>query len=312
MTRVLSFVEKIEHPEKSKHDLVFDDAINEFFHEMNDEERVARIKEMIDKMGLFWNYSFHNQFLILSQAPDSTRVASFKTWVKLKRFVKKGEKGIVIWVPVPYKCKAKDKHIKLGMAEQDSKTGEWFLKKLSFKTGHVFDVSQTDGESLDGYSPEAIGDAKRTTAILDACASKNHIEVESIELLKSAGSWGRSLGGKIQLDSSLNDKRKCAVYAHELAHELLHQTKQDFDETSLERLALSRRAKEFEAEVTAYIVCRQLGMKISSSTSYVLMWADADPKFVKTELFKSMERIKKTARNMLGDKWGKNPTEDSD
>lgn len=300
MARIPAFVEKIEYSEKRKDEIIFDDSINALFYEMNSAERVTKVKEMIEKMNVFWNYSFHNQFLIMVQAPDSTRVASFKTWLKLRRFVKKGEKGIAIWVPVPYKSKAKKRHIDLGIAKQDPKTKEWFLPKLSFKTGYVFDVSQTDGEPLEMHGPVALGDTTRAIGALNGCASKNKIEVEYVDLMKPHGCWGRSMGGKIQLDKFMNREQQCAVFAHEVAHELLHQAKEDFDEKNLERHRLSCRAKEFEAEMVAYVFCKHSGLNIESSSTYILMWADADPKLAKTELFKSMDRIKKTTRTMLG------------
>src|SRR6266849_10073847 len=51
-------------------------------------------------IGRFHRYSFHNVLLIASQKPDASYVAGFRTWNQLGRFVKKGEKGILILAPI--------------------------------------------------------------------------------------------------------------------------------------------------------------------------------------------------------------------
>jgi hypothetical protein len=93
-------------------------------------------RRYLDVQARFHHYSFGNTLLILSQRPDATNVAGFKAWRKLNRFVKKGEKGIAIVVP----------HVR-KTSEEESKDGEE-ARITGFGRGFVFDVSQTDGESL--------------------------------------------------------------------------------------------------------------------------------------------------------------------
>jgi len=105
-------------------------------------------KEFLDfvaTMSRFHSYSFYNQMLILSQKPDATRVAGFVTWKKLDRYVKKGEKGIMILVPIIHK------------KEQPDQEGDEQEITTWFKTGYIFDVSQTDGEPLPEISLDVEG-----------------------------------------------------------------------------------------------------------------------------------------------------------
>lgn len=88
-------------------------------------------------MGRFHRYSVGNIMLIAFQNPEATHVAGFGTWKSLGRHVKRGERGIVIRVPIPVK---KDK----------SDDSDDYL--LTFTTGHVFDIAQTEGEELPQFS----------------------------------------------------------------------------------------------------------------------------------------------------------------
>lgn len=65
-----------------------------------------KYKTYLNTMSKFHNYSFNNTMLIAMQKPDATLVAGFKAWQKnFDRHVKKGEKGIRILAPAPYKIK---------------------------------------------------------------------------------------------------------------------------------------------------------------------------------------------------------------
>ena len=95
-----------------------------------------RYKEWLTAMARFHRYSVNNQMLIFMQHPEATRVASVKTWNEMGRHVRKGEHGIKVLVPTPVKVKD---------SEDDSDEEK---KVMRFKVGHVFDISQTEGEPL--------------------------------------------------------------------------------------------------------------------------------------------------------------------
>src|SRR5467141_2220153 len=97
-----------------------------------------RLKEYLAAMGRFRRYSWHNVMLIASQKPNATHVAGFYAWHKLGRFVKKGEKGILILAPIIRK-KAENN----GETESDESS-----TAVAFRAAYVFDISQTDGQPL--------------------------------------------------------------------------------------------------------------------------------------------------------------------
>src|SRR5215218_3297764 len=92
-------------------------------------------RSYLDVQARFHHYSWGNVALILAQRPDATQVAGYNAWLKMHRYVKRGEQGIKIFVPMKKKKGA-------------TEDGEEEESKLFFGIGHVFDVSQTDGEPL--------------------------------------------------------------------------------------------------------------------------------------------------------------------
>jgi len=121
-------------------------------------------------MSMFHQYSFHNCMLIAMQRPDATRVAGYRTWEKLGRYVKKGEHGIGIFAP----CK-------LRREEHDEETEPNWI--LYFKTVHVFDVSQTEGEPLPKLTVNEIENTHESLlpALLNLCEQRG-IEVSFEQL----------------------------------------------------------------------------------------------------------------------------------
>ena len=116
-------------------------------------------KQMLHVASKFHRYSFNNQLLILCQRPDATRVAGYRKWQEFGRQVRKGEKGIAILAPCKYRTKIED----------DSGEETTVQSIRGFRVVHVFDVSQTEGESLpdvdslrpkllEGEAPEGIWD----------------------------------------------------------------------------------------------------------------------------------------------------------
>lgn len=106
-----------------------------------------RITQYLAMLARFHRYSFGNVLLILSQNPDATHVAGFGTWKQMGRFVKKGEKGIVIIAPMSIRPK-NDKPKGEEQSDRDKPI-------LRFRGVYVFDVSQTDGEPLPNHRESA-------------------------------------------------------------------------------------------------------------------------------------------------------------
>lgn len=222
-------------------------------------------------MGRFYNYSFGNVMLIASQKPDATHVAGFKGWQKFSRFVKKGEKGIVIIAPMRIKAKEQ------GENGEDASI-------LRFRAAYVFDVSQTDGEPLPEFAHVG-GNPNGHTDRLKDFVQQQGITLEYVETLYGAD--GVSKGGSIELVQGLEPAAEFSTLAHELAHEMLHKG----DATQRP----SKTVRETEAEAVAFVVCQAIGLDTNSAAAdYIQLYAGD-----KATLAASLDRIQKTASAII-------------
>jgi antirestriction protein ArdC len=224
-------------------------------------------------IGRFHRYSLHNVMLIASQKPNASYVAGFRTWNELGRFVKKGEKGILILAPI-VRRKPED--------EEDQK--ESSASVAGFRAAYVFDVSQTDGKELPQIGIVQ-GDPSRCGEQLRSFASAQGISIDYS--LAIAPARGMSSGGKITLLPDQPPAEEFSTLAHELAHELLHRGER--------RSATSRRIRETEAEATAFVVCHAIGLETGSAASdYIQLW-NGDAQL----LTESLAHIRQAAAQML-------------
>ena len=242
-----------------------------------DEVRASEMfKAYLNVQARFHHYSWCNSLLILSQRPDATRVAGYRTWQKLSRQVCKGQRGIMIFAPCPWKReKTNDK------GETETEQG------MFFRAVHVFDVSQTDGKELPTVDcPTVQESADRLLADLHSVAEQRGIKVNFDTL--SGGLFGVSKGGTIDVDNGHATGQQAKTLAHELAHEALHW---DIKGTFTRSLA------ELEAESVAYVVCRHFGLDCEvRSSRYIALW-NGDAKSLRA----SLERISKVARAIIDD-----------
>src|SRR5438445_4259264 len=117
--------------------------------------RSETLNQYLAAMGRFHRYSWGNVLLINSQRPDATQVAGFHTWHDLGRWVKKGEKGIMIFAPMLVKEKdATGPDVAKGAAKSDQ-----IFRLAGFRTAYVFDASQTEGRPLPEFA-KTTGDPK--------------------------------------------------------------------------------------------------------------------------------------------------------
>lgn len=239
------------------------------------------MKTFLAAVSRFHRYSFGNIMLIASQKPDATRVAGFQTWKSLGRFVKKGEKGIVIIAPMVLRRKD----------ESDSRNAEGEDRTiLRFRAVYVFDASQTDGTPL----PEpasASGDPTGYIDRLKAFVSARGISLEYLSDLDATvqlgNADGASYGGKIALRADLPPAESFSVLVHELAHEMLHRTDKD--------KRPSKTVRETEAESVAFVVSQAIGLETTTAASdYIQLYAGD-----KETLAASLARIQNTATAIL-------------
>ena len=235
------------------------------------------LTEYLKAVALFHDYSFGNIMLIAAQRPDATHVAGFQTWKKLGRFVRKGEKGIVIIAPMVFRAKDAD-----GEGEQDKGP------QLRFRAVYVFDISQTDGEPLP--EPESVnGDPGEYTERLRSFVASRGITLEEAEFL--GGADGVSKGGTIILRSGLSPAKTFSVLVHETAHELLHRP----GSTGGTGERPSKTVRETEAEAVAFVVNEAIGLQNGHAAADYIQLYDGN----QATLAASLDRIQKTAAEII-------------
>ena len=207
-------------------------------------------RRWLDISSRFHHYSLGNQLLIAMQRPDATYVAGFHAWLKLGRHVNKGEKGIAIMVP----------HVR--KVEQDDGTEE--RRVSSFGTGHVFDLSQTDGEPLPMVEvPTLEGDAGgELWEGLSRFAERAGVRVLTVPLEQlPRETMGYYVQSRQEIVVGQHSQRQMTkTLAHELGH---HIARVD-----------DRAENECIAEGIAYIVCAHFGIDTGErSFPYVAGWA---------------------------------------
>lgn len=229
----------------------------------------------IAAMSRFHRYSFGNLMLILAQRPDAAQVAGFRTWKTLGRYVRKGEKGIVIIAPMLLRKRDEQSEADAGR-EQDSPV-------LRFKAAYVFDITQTEGDPLP--EPERVsGHPGRFADRLARFIEAKGIALEYSDLPSST--FGLSTGGKIVIAEGLQPADRFSVTVHELAHELLHRG---------DDRPVKKTVRETEAEAVAHIVCSAIGLDVGQASSDYIRLYSGD----KDTLVASLDRIQRTACSIL-------------
>ena len=170
-----------------------------------------RLLEHLAFQARFHQYSFGNCLLIAIQKPEATCVAGFHRWKELGRFVKKGEKGILILAPMVGRKNSADQ----------SDEGECDRNVFGVRAVYVIDVTQIEGQDLPQFAQIA-GEPGERLSRLKEYVTERGIDLRYEESL--GGAEGVSQGGKIALRLGLSPAEEFAVLVHELAHELLHRT----------------------------------------------------------------------------------------
>lgn len=228
---------------------------------VNDIFTSGKYADFIKFYSKFHKYSFENAILIYLQKPDSTYVAGYTAWQKLKRNVKKGEKGIAIFAPL----------IKKEIKITEDGNGDEKSKLFGFKIVYVFDVSQTEGEEL----PELCQELKEEIVpenLYEKLIMISPVPVRVDKIIGSAKGYFNIERKEIVLSKKINGTQKIETLVHEIAHAYVEK---DFIKNEDDR---SR--AEVIAEGTAYTVLNTLGIETKEySFGYIAGWAE-DPKKV--------------------------------
>jgi len=235
----------------------------------------------------FHDYSFGNVCLIVSQCPDASRVAGYRTWQKLGRQVRKGEHGIRILAP---------RRVKVAQGDEHAEKADGY-RVVGFRCVSVFDIAQTDGEPLPelDYRPLE-GDAPTDMADLLAKVAANaglRVEYRTPEIAGAHG-YLRSSESLIVVDPDQSAAMQAKVLAHELGH--------FFDPwlaAHPDAYSAHRGDCEAVAESVAYVVAARYGMDAGpSAVGYVAAWTEGDADRVRD----LAERIDAAAAAILGRK----------
>ena len=252
---------------------VTNQAIEQLVAALN-QGRSETLTQYLAAIGKFHRYSLRNVMLIASQKPTATHVAGFHAWHMLGRFVKKGEKGILILAPIVWR--------KNESAEQNE-TDE-SSTAVGFRAAYVFDISQTDGQELPTIGM-VNGEPREYSERLARFVVELGIALKYSDEIAPAR--GTSAGGKITLLPGQSPAEEFATLAHELAHEMMHRDER--------RSSTSKCIRETEAEAVAYVVCQAIGLETGSAAQDYIQLYDGDA----TLLTESLEHIQHTANQIL-------------
>ena len=260
-------------------------------------------KAYLSTMSKFHNYSLNNTLLIAMQKPDATLVAGYQAWQKQhQRHVRKGEKGIQIIAPSPYKAK-KEREVldpTTGRPKLDAQgkpvkeTVE--VEYPAFRVATVFDVSQTEGKELpslgvDELSGKVDGYSRLLTALKEICPVP--IGFEQIE--SGAKGYYHTTEHRIALQEGMSEMQTVKTLIHEMAHQKLHSHEKE--KPREERL--TARSKEVEVESVAYTVCQYFGIDTSDySFGYIAGWSSGKET---AELKESLGKIRDAASELITD-----------
>ena len=262
-----------------------------------------RFKEYLRTMSKFYNYSFNNTLLIAMQKPEATYVAGYTSWQRnFDRQVMKGEKGIKILAPAPYKTQEEREKIDpvtqkpvIG-ADGNAVTETVEVLRPAFKVVSVFDVSQTDGKELpDIIVDELKGTVENYEAFFDALKQESPVPISFEDIPGGAKGFFSPVESRIAIQEGMSEIQTVKTAIHEIAHAKLHAFKPD--EKAAPEDKKDRHTKEVEAESVAYTVCQRYGIETSDySFGYIAGWSSGKET---KELKSSLDTIRKTAAEMI-------------
>ena len=243
------------------------------------------------------------QMLIFSQCPHATLVAGYQKWQnQFSRHVLRGEKGISILAPTPYKIKVEkeklDPDTKLPLLDADGNTitEEKEVQIPMFRPVKVFDVSQTDGKPLPErvQSPvaELTGNVEHYEAFMEALRRVSPVPIEMKPLSNDLDGFFSPSKQSITLRDGMSEVQTVCAAVHEIAHSELHDyAKQPNSQPK------DSSTEEIEAESIAYTVCAYFGIETSANSfGYVATWSkDKDLKAFKD----SLDTIRKTSSDLI-------------
>jgi antirestriction protein ArdC len=276
------------------------DSIEQGIQDLFQSDRYA---QYLATMSRFHRYSVNNTMLIYLQKPDATLVAGFNKWRdQFARNVKKGEKGIKIIAPTPFRKKIEEEKLdpdtKLPMLDADGKVilEEKEIKIPLYKPVTVFDVSQTDGKPLPQLAADLTGNVQNYDVFMEALRRTSPVPIDMKPIADSTDGFFSRKDQRITIRAGMSEVQTISAAVHEIAHSKLHNTKA-VPEDEEPAASKDRHTEEVEAESVSYAVCAYYGIATGeNSFGYIAGWSKGKEL---QELRASLETINKTASELI-------------
>ena len=283
-------------------------GIEQGIKELFESEKYMRY---LSVMSRFHRYSVNNTMLIYMQKPDATLVAGYNKWKnQFERHVKRGEHGITIIAPTPFKKKIEEQKLdpdtKAPMLDQDGKVimEEREVEIPMFRPVKVFDVSQTDGKPLPELASSLSGTVPHYEAFMEALRRSAPVPLSVEPMAANMDGYFSPDQQRIAIRTGMSEVQTVSAAVHEIAHSKLHNYAQVQEEAARAGdkeppKKKDRNTEEVEAESIFYAVCQYFGIQTGeNSFGYIANWSQGKEL---PELRASLETINKAAGELIAD-----------
>ena len=283
-------------------------GIEQGIKELFESEKYMRY---LSVMSRFHRYSVNNTMLIYMQRPDATLVAGFQKWKnQFERHVKKGEHGITIIAPTPYKKKIeemkRDPDTQAPILDADGKAvmEEKVIEIPLFRPVKVFDVSQTDGKPLPELASSLSGNVQNYEAFMEALRRSAPVPLSVEPMAANMDGYFSPDQQRIAIRAGMSEVQTVSAAVHEIAHSKLHNYAKAQEEAARAGdkeppKKKDRNTEEVEAESISYAVCQYYGIQTGeNSFGYIANWSQGKEL---PELRASLETINKAAGELIAD-----------
>ena len=283
-------------------------GIEQGIKELFESEKYMRY---LSVMSRFHRYSVNNTMLIYMQKPDATLVAGYNKWKnQFERHVKRGEHGITIIAPTPFKKKIEEQKLdpdtKVPMLDKDGKVikEEKEIEIPLFRPVKVFDVSQTDGKPLPELASSLSGNVQNYEAFMEALRRSAPVPLSVEPMAANMDGYFSPDQQRIAIRAGMSEVQTVSAAVHEIAHSKLHNYAKAQEEAARAGdkeppKKKDRNTEEVEAESISYAVCQYYGIQTGeNSFGYIANWSQGKEL---PELRASLETINKAAGELIAD-----------
>ena len=283
-------------------------GIEQGIKELFESEKYMRY---LSVMSRFHRYSVNNTMLIYMQKPDATLVAGYNKWKnQFERHVKKGEHGITIIAPTPFKKKIEEQKLdpdtKAPILDAEGKAvmEEREVEIPMFRPVKVFDVSQTDGKPLPELASSLSGNVQNYEAFMEALRRSAPVPLSVEPMAANMDGYFSPDQQRIAIRAGMSEVQTVSAAVHEIAHSKLHNYAKAQEEAARAGdkeppKKKDRNTEEVEAESISYAVCQYFGIQTGeNSFGYIANWSQDK---TLPELRASLETINKAAGELIAD-----------